>query len=229
MSMNAVLAAFVLRGSRGLTRSRYLYALNVRGNLAVSLTPFRLFLKGAVSILRIVVKTTTLSLRKARRNCPAGESRKVSRPVKALIQRVTGASVSIAGEVVGEIGRGLVVFVGVAAGDSEKDVQYLAQKIANLRIFADEASKFNLSALDVEGELLVVSQFTLLADTRKGRRPSFVDAAPPAQADGLFERFVQEARATGLKVETGRFQQYMQVEIHNDGPVSIILDSREKF
>jgi len=149
--------------------------------------------------------------------------------MKALLQRVTGASVSVAGEVVGKIGRGLVVFVGVAAGDTERDAQYLTQKTVNLRIFSDDVGKFNLSALDVKGELLVVSQFTLLADTRKGRRPSFVEAAPPAQAEELFGRFVDEARTTGLKVETGRFQQYMQVEIHNDGPVTILLDSREKF
>jgi len=149
--------------------------------------------------------------------------------VKALLQRVTRASVSVAGEVVGGIGQGLVIFVGVASGDTEKDVNYLAQKIVNLRIFADDEGRFNLSALDIKGELLVVSQFTLLADTRKGRRPSFVEAAPPAQAEELFERFVEQARATGLKVETGRFQQYMQVEIHNDGPVTILLDSREKF
>jgi len=149
--------------------------------------------------------------------------------VKALLQRVTRASVSVAGEVVGGIGRGLVIFVGVASGDTEKDVNYLAQKIVNLRIFADDEGRFNLSALDIKGELLVVSQFTLLADTRKGRRPSFVEAAPPVQAEELFERFVEQARATGLKVETGRFQQYMQVKIHNDGPVTILLDSREKF
>jgi len=149
--------------------------------------------------------------------------------VKALLQRVTGASVSVDGEVVGRIGRGLVIFVGVADGDTDKDAQYLAQKTVNLRIFSDEESKFNLSALDISGELLVVSQFTLLADTKKGRRPSFIEAAPPAQAEELFERFVAQARATGLKVATGRFQQYMQVEIHNDGPVTILLDSREKF
>ncbi len=149
--------------------------------------------------------------------------------MKALLQRVTSASVSVAGEVVGKIGRGLVVFVGVAGGDTERDAQYLAQKTVNLRIFSDEAGRFNLSALDIKGELLVVSQFTLLADARKGRRPSFVEAAPPSQAEELFERFVEEARATGLKVETGRFQQYMQVEIHNDGPVTILLDSREKL
>jgi D-tyrosyl-tRNA(Tyr) deacylase len=149
--------------------------------------------------------------------------------VKALLQRVTEASVSVGGEVVGRIGRGVVVLVGVAQGDSEKDARYLAQRTVNLRIFSDEAGKFNLSALDIGGELLVVSQFTLLADTRKGRRPSFTDAAPPPQAEELFTLFVDEARASGLRVETGRFQQHMQLEIHNDGPVTIMLDSREKF
>ncbi len=148
--------------------------------------------------------------------------------MKALLQRVTKASVSVIGEVVGRIGPGLVVLVGVANGDTERDAQSLAQRTVNLRIFADEASKFNLSVLDVKGELLVVSQFTLLADTRKGRRPSFVEAAPPELAEQLFERFVQQARTTGLKVETGRFQQHMQVEIHNDGPVTVLLDSRDK-
>ena len=149
--------------------------------------------------------------------------------MKALLQRVTTASVSLGDEEVGRVGRGLVVFLGVASGDTEKDAQYLAQKIANLRIFSDEEGKFNLSALDINGELLLVSQFTLLADTRKGRRPSFIEAAPPAQAEELFEYFVEQTRATGLKVETGRFQQYMQVEIHNDGPVTILLDSKGKF
>ena len=148
--------------------------------------------------------------------------------MKALIQRVTGASVSVGGEVVGSIGRGLVVLVGVASGDSDKDVQYLAQKVVNLRIFADEADKFNLSALDIRGELLLVSQFTLLADTRKGRRPSFTEAAPPPQAEELFQKFVDAVKASGLKVATGRFQQYMQLEIHNDGPMTIMLDSRDK-
>ena len=113
--------------------------------------------------------------------------------MKALLQRVTEASVSIAGEVVGRIGNGLVVFVGVADGDTEEDAQYLAQKTANLRKFSDNAGKFNLSAIDVRGELLVVSQFTLLADTRKGRRPSFIEAAPLGQAEELFERFVEQA------------------------------------
>jgi len=149
--------------------------------------------------------------------------------VKALLQRVSGASVSIAGEEVGRIGRGLVVFLGVANGDTERDAQYLVPKIINLRIFADAADKFNLSALDIGGELLLVSQFTLLADTRKGRRPSFIEAAPPAQAEELFNYFVAQSRASGLKVATGRFQQYMQVEIHNDGPVTVMLDSRDKL
>jgi len=149
--------------------------------------------------------------------------------VKALLQRVTGASVSVAGEVVGRIGRGLVIFVGVANGDTEADAQYLAQRAVNLRIFPDEGGKFNLSVLEVNGELLVVSQFTLLADTRKGRRPNFIEAAPPAQAEELFGKFVDAAQASGLKVETGRFQQYMRVEIHNDGPVTILLDSKGKI
>jgi D-tyrosyl-tRNA(Tyr) deacylase len=149
--------------------------------------------------------------------------------VKALIQRVSKASVSISGEEVGRVERGLVVFLGVAEGDTEKDAQYLAQKIVSLRIFADAEEKFNLSALDIGGELLLVSQFTLLADTRKGRRPSFIGAAPPEKAEKLFDYFVGLARDSGLKVATGRFQQYMQVEIHNDGPVTVMLDSREKL
>jgi D-tyrosyl-tRNA(Tyr) deacylase len=149
--------------------------------------------------------------------------------VKALLQRVTKASVGVEGDVVGQIGAGLAVLVGVASGDTEKDAQYLAQKTVNLRIFPDNAGKFNLSVLDVRGELLAVSQFTLLADTRKGRRPSFIEAAEPVLAEQLFERFVQEVRDTGLKVEMGRFQAHMKVEIHNDGPVTILLDSRDKF
>jgi len=149
--------------------------------------------------------------------------------VKALLQRVTGASVGVEGEVVGTIGRGLVVLVGVAGGDGDKDIQYLARKIVNLRIFADEEDKFSLSALDIGAELLLVSQFTLLADTRKGRRPSFTGAAPSPQAEALFRQFVTEVKASGLKVATGRFQQYMQLEIHNDGPVTVMLDSRDKF
>jgi D-tyrosyl-tRNA(Tyr) deacylase len=148
--------------------------------------------------------------------------------VKALLQRVTGASVRVGGEVVGSIGPGLVVLVGVAVGDGDKDPRYLAQKMVNLRIFADEEERFNLSALDIGAEVLLVSQFTLLADTRKGRRPSFSEAAPPPQAEALFQKLVDEVRASGLKIATGRFQQHMQLEIHNNGPVTIMLDSKDK-
>ncbi len=148
--------------------------------------------------------------------------------MKAVLQRVSRASVSVAGEEVGAIGNGLVVLLGVAEGDTEEDAQFLLQKIINLRIFTDSEGKFNRSLLDAGGELLLVSQFTLLADTRKGRRPSFTGAAPPEQAAALFDRFVDLARDSGLKVATGQFQAHMMVEIHNDGPVTIILDSRER-
>ena len=149
--------------------------------------------------------------------------------MKALVQRVAKASVSVNGEVVGEIGLGLVILVGVARGDTERDALYLADKIVNLRIFADEDGKFNLSALETGGEILIISQFTLLADTRKGRRPSFEEAAPLEQAEALVDFFMGRVCATGLKVETGWFQQHMLVEIHNDGPVTIALDSKDKF
>jgi len=149
--------------------------------------------------------------------------------MKVVIQRVTRASVRVAGEVIGEIGRGLVIFVGVAQDDTNEDIEYLVEKTINLRIFADTEGKFNLSALDVKGELLLISQFTLLANTRKGRRPGFTDAAPPDQAEAPFNQFVAKSRASGLKVATGKFQAYMQVEIHNDGPVTIIIDSRERL
>lgn len=149
--------------------------------------------------------------------------------MKVVIQRVTRASVRVVEEVIGEIGAGLVVLVGVAQGDSSEDIEYLVEKIVNLRIFADAEGKFNLSALDVKGELLLISQFTLLASTRKGRRPGFTDAAPPEQADSLFNQFVEQMRASGLKIATGKFQAHMLVEIHNDGPVTIIIDSRERL
>lgn len=129
----------------------------------------------------------------------------------------------------GRIGPGLVAFIGIAQADTERDVDYLADKIVDLRIFADQAGKFNLSALETGGELLLVSQFTLLGDARKGRRPSFTGAAPPDEAEALFGLLVDRVRGRGLKVETGRFQQHMLVEIHNDGPVTIGLDSKEKF
>lgn len=146
--------------------------------------------------------------------------------MKALVQRVSRASVSVNDKMVGKIGRGLVVFLGVAQGDSKEDASYLANKVVHLRIFADEASKFSLSALDTRGDILIVSQFTLLADSRKGRRPDFTAAAPPDLAKELYESFVEQVRATGLKVETGLFQEHMLVEIYNDGPVTILLESK---
>lgn len=133
---------------------------------------------------------------------------------------------SIDGLPISEIDHGLVVLLGVAAGDTDEDAVYLARKTYDLRIFSDAAGRFNLSARDVGAAILIVSQFTLLADTRKGRRPSFVEAAPPDKAEALFERYVSAVRSSGLRVETGRFQQHMQVEIHNDGPVTLWLDSR---
>ena len=148
--------------------------------------------------------------------------------MKALVQRVSRASVSVNGKVVGKIGLGLVVFLGVAHGDSKEDAMYLANKVANLRIFADESSKFSLSTLDMRGDILIVSQFTLLGDTRKGRRPDFTAAAPPDLAKQLYEFFAEQVRVTGLKVETGLFQEHMLVEIHNDGPVTISLESKSK-
>jgi D-aminoacyl-tRNA deacylase len=149
--------------------------------------------------------------------------------MKALLQRVTGAQVSVAGEVVGKIGYGLVVFVGVAYDDTPEDILYLVRKIVELRIFDDADGKFNLSGLDVRAELLLVSQFTLLASTRKGRRPGFTEAAPPGVAEALFNQFVEQIRTSGLKVETGQFQTHMHVEINNDGPVTIFIDSRERL
>ncbi|MDY7018882.1 MAG: D-aminoacyl-tRNA deacylase [Chloroflexota bacterium] len=144
--------------------------------------------------------------------------------MKVLVQRVARASVSVNNKVVGKIDRGLVVLLGVATGDSEGDVHYLADKIANLRIFANEEQKFAFSALETKAEILVVSQFTLLADVQKGRRPSFTEAAPPDKARELYELFIDHVRSTGLKVATGLFQEHMLVEIHNDGPVTILLE-----
>jgi D-tyrosyl-tRNA(Tyr) deacylase len=148
--------------------------------------------------------------------------------MRAVVQRVSKASVSINGKIVGEIKKGLVILLGVKNGDTESDAKFLADKCVNLRIFADEAGKFNLSALDVGGELLAISQFTLYGDTRKGRRPSFVEAAPPEISEPLYEKFVAYLRESGLKVATGEFGAIMLVEIHNEGPVTIILESKEK-
>ena len=144
--------------------------------------------------------------------------------MRALVQRVAGASVSVEGEAA-RIGGGLVVFVGVARDDDEADARYVVEKVANLRIFEDEDGRFNVSALDVSAELLVVSQFTLYADVRRGRRPSFTEAAAPEDAQPLFERTVELFRETGLRVKTGRFQARMMVELRNDGPVTLMIDS----
>jgi len=148
--------------------------------------------------------------------------------MKALVQRVAGASVGIDGKTVGHIDRGLLIFLGVSREDSEEDARYLANKIANLRIFPSEEGEFDLSALEIGGGVLVVSQFTLLADSRKGRRPSFTQAAPPDRAKELYEFFIEQVRSADLKVETGVFQQHMLVEIHNDGPVTLWLESISK-
>ncbi len=144
------------------------------------------------------------------------------------MQRVSRASVNVNDKTVGKIGPGLVVFLGVALGDSREDASYLSNKVVNLRIFADESSRFSLSALDTRGDILIVSQFTLMGDTRKGRRPDFTEAAPPDVAKELYEFFVEQVRSTGLKVETGLFQEHMLVEIHNDGPVTISLESKSR-
>jgi len=148
--------------------------------------------------------------------------------MKALVQRVTKASVSVAGETTGEIGAGLVVLLGVAKEDDEADARYLVEKIANLRIFAEDENRFNRSALDIGADVLVVSQFTLYADTRKGRRPDFNQAAGPEVAKRLYDNTVQLFRGIGLTVATGTFQEDMLVSLENDGPVTLMLDSADR-
>jgi D-tyrosyl-tRNA(Tyr) deacylase len=144
--------------------------------------------------------------------------------MRALVQRVSQAAVSVEGEIVGQIGRGVVVLVGVTHGDTEEQAEWLARKIGALRIFEDSAGKMNAGLLDVDGAALVISQFTLYANARKGRRPSFTDAALPEVAEPLVDHFAQTLRSHGVPVETGVFGAYMQVEIHNDGPVTILLE-----
>lgn len=148
--------------------------------------------------------------------------------MRALIQRVSEASVSIDGEVVGAIGPGLLVLLGVSRDDTDKDASYIVTKVVNLRIFSDDEGKFQSSATDIGAELLVVSQFTLYGETRKGRRPSFPQAAAPDEATRLFERVVALFKETGLKVETGTFQAYMAVALVNDGPVTLMLDTADR-
>jgi D-aminoacyl-tRNA deacylase len=149
--------------------------------------------------------------------------------MRAVLQRVSSAQVTVAGEVVGCIGQGLLVLLGVAIGDEQRDARYLAEKIVQLRIFEDEAGRMNRSLEDVGGELLAVSQFTLLADCRQGRRPGFSAAAPPATARSLYEHFIALLRARGLTVATGVFQVEMAVQLVNDGPVTLLLDSKKEF
>jgi D-tyrosyl-tRNA(Tyr) deacylase len=147
--------------------------------------------------------------------------------VRAVIQRVTRAVVRVDARVAGEIGAGLLVLLGVSRADNPESAAYLAEKIANLRIFPDAAGKMNLSLLEVGGSALVVSQFTLYGDTRGGRRPSYIQAAPPEEANRLYQEFVRSMRELEIKVETGVFQAHMQVELINDGPVTILLDSEK--
>jgi len=148
--------------------------------------------------------------------------------LRALIQRVSEASVTVEDQEVGRIGPGLLVFLGFTGSDKETDSLYLVDKVVNLRIFADDDNRFNRSALDVGAELLLVSQFTLYADTRKGRRPDFNQAASPDKAGEAYDQAVELFRKTGLTVATGQFQEYMQVRIQNDGPVTIMLDSADR-
>ena len=145
--------------------------------------------------------------------------------MRAVVQRVSRAQVSVGEEIIGKIGAGLLVLLGVAKADTPEDANYLASKILGLRIFEDGDGKMNLSIADINGALLAVSQFTLYGDARKGRRPSFDQAAPPQQANELYEYFVGKIRESGMTCETGRFQAMMQVELVNDGPVTILLDS----
>ena len=149
--------------------------------------------------------------------------------MRAVIQRVSRAKVTVGGDVAGEIGPGLLVLLGVGSGDTRADADYLAEKTTGLRIFEDPDGKMNLSLADIGGALLVVSQFTLYGDVRRGKRPSFDAAAPPQQAKELYDYFVDKIRAAGLRCETGRFQEMMQVELVNEGPVTILLDSRNAF
>lgn len=149
--------------------------------------------------------------------------------MRAVVQRVDKAKVTVDGKIVGEISRGLMVLVGVVEGDTEKDVQYLADKVIGLRIFEDEAEKMNLSVKDIGGEILSVSQFTLYGDCRKGKRPSFDKAAKPETAIVLYEKFNELCRQQNIKVETGVFGAHMLVELANNGPVTILLDSSKMF
>lgn len=149
--------------------------------------------------------------------------------MRAVVQRVTKANVSVEQKITGEIEKGLVVLLGIGQEDDESDIEYLANKIVGLRVFDDEDGKMNLSLTDVGGSLLVISQFTLYGDCRKGKRPSYIKAARPEIAEPLYEKFVEYCRALGVVVETGKFQAMMLVEINNDGPVTLIIESKREF
>ena len=149
--------------------------------------------------------------------------------MRAVVQKVNSSSVTVDGELKGSIGSGFMVLIGVETGDTEKDAAYIADKITGLRIFEDEEDKLNLSIEDVKGEILAVSQFTLLADARKGRRPGFTRAARPEEANALYQMVIQRIREKGIHVEEGVFQTHMVVDIQNDGPVTILLDSHKLF
>ena len=149
--------------------------------------------------------------------------------MRAVVQKVTQSKVTVDNEITGEIRQGLMVLLGVTHSDTEADARYMAEKIANLRIFEDEEEKLNLSVKDIGGAILSVSQFTLYGDCRKGRRPSFTEAARPEQANALYEQFNAFLRQEGVHVETGRFQTHMMVELTNDGPVTVLLDSSRNF
>lgn len=149
--------------------------------------------------------------------------------MRAVVQRVTYSKVTVDGEVIGEIQKGLNVLLGIGQEDTDKDIEYLADKIVNLRIFEDSNEKMNLSLLDVKGELIVVSQFTLYGDCRKGKRPSYDKAARPEVAESMYNRFLDYLKKYDIKVQTGKFQAMMMVDIQNDGPVTLLIDSKKEF
>ncbi len=148
--------------------------------------------------------------------------------MRILLQRVSKASVSVESRTVGEISQGFVIFLGISKDDSDKDIRHIVEKVTNLRVFVDSAGKFNLSALDIKADLLIISQFTLYADSSKGRRPSFLQAALPEKAETMFNQTVDLFRETGLNIQTGQFQANMMVSICNDGPFTVMLDSEDR-
>lgn len=149
--------------------------------------------------------------------------------MRAVVQRVTSSKVIVEENVIGSINKGLNILIGISKDDTEEDLLYIKEKVINLRIFEDEADKMNLSVLDVKGEILVISQFTLYGDCRKGRRPNFMEAEGGEKAKALYERFVELLKESNLKIETGEFGAHMKVDIQNDGPVTLIVDSKKKF